>query len=73
MPEALPGSNTFNPSTLVATLGRWDGCGTFSRTDEKSKSLGKYGSGTVGRMYTPKPPPADLKFNVQGSRFEVGC
>jgi site-specific DNA recombinase len=41
------------PPSCPGTAGR---SGTVSGTDAKSKSLGKHGLGTVGRLYTPKPP-----------------
>jgi hypothetical protein len=37
--------------------GRRDVAGTDAGTDAKFKSLGKTGLGTMGRLYTPKPPP----------------
>jgi hypothetical protein len=38
--------------------GRRDGAGTDAGTDANSKSPGFTGLGTMGRLYTPKPPPS---------------
>ena len=49
--------------------GGWDGTGTDSGTDAKSKPLGFNGLGTMGRLYSPKGPLSPPQ--IRCPRFDV--